>query len=107
LVRRYPDTLTLEFKKIDRAGRIFMDTGRNEYSATFAAAYTVRAKAGAPVSAPCSWEEVESGEIGPRSFTVRNMEKRLADVGDLWADLLKSKRSLTKPMARLKEIAGS
>ena len=107
LVRRYPDTLTLEFKKIDRAGRIFMDTGRNEYSATFAAAYTVRAKAGAPVSAPCSWEEVESGEIGPRSFTVRNMEKRLADVGDLWADLLKSKRSLTKPMQRLKEIAGS
>jgi bifunctional non-homologous end joining protein LigD len=89
LVSRYPDTLTLEFKKIDRAGRIFMDTGRNEYSATFAAAYTVRAKACAPVSAPCSWEEVESGEIGPRSFTVRKMEKRLADAGDLWMDLLK------------------
>jgi bifunctional non-homologous end joining protein LigD len=107
LVSRYPDTLTLEFKKIDRAGRIFMDTGRNEYSATFAAAYTVRAKAGAPVSAPCTWEEVESSEIGPRSFTVRNMEKRLADAGDLWMDLLKSKRSLTRPIERLKEIAGS
>ena len=106
LVKSYPEALTLEFKKIDRAGRIFMDTGRNEYSATFAAAYTVRAKAGAPVSAPCSWEEVESGEIGPQSFTVRNMEQRLADVGDLWADLLKRKRSLTKPIERLKKIVG-
>jgi len=103
LVKRYPETLTLEFKKVDRAGRIFVDTGRNEYSATFAATYTVRAKPGAPVSAPCTWEEVESGEVGPRSFTVRNMERRIADVGDLWAELLKSKRSLTKPIERLRQ----
>jgi bifunctional non-homologous end joining protein LigD len=104
LVKRYPDTLTLEFKKVDRAGRIYVDTGRNEYSATFAATYTVRAKTGAPVSAPCTWEEVESGAVGPRSFNVRNMEKRIAEVGDLWADLLKSKRSLKKPIEKLKKI---
>ncbi len=56
-----PDRLTQEFAKADRSGRIYVDTGRNGYSATFAAAYTVRARRGAPVSAPCTWEEVERG----------------------------------------------
>ena len=45
LVQRYPKELTLEFHKKDRAGRILVDTGRNDYSATFAAAYAVRAQA--------------------------------------------------------------
>jgi bifunctional non-homologous end joining protein LigD len=66
LVRRHPDTLTQEFHKVDRAGRILVDTGRNNYGATFAAAYAVRARPGAPVSAPCTWEEVERGDAGPR-----------------------------------------
>lgn len=106
-VRQHPETLTLEFKKVDRAGRILVDTGRNDYSATFAAVYTVRAKNGAPVSAPCTWEEVERGEVGPRSFTLRNMEQRIQRVGDLWADLLKTKRSLKKPMEKLRELVGA
>ena len=64
-VSRAPDRLTQEFSKADRRGRIYVDTGRNGYSATFAAAYTVRAKRGAPVSAPCTWEEIERGEVNP------------------------------------------
>ena len=60
-----PDHLTQEFTKADRKGRIYVDTGRNGYSATFAAAYTVRAKPGAPVSAPCTWEEIEKGKVEP------------------------------------------
>lgn len=103
LVARDPENLTQEFSKVDRAGRILVDTGRNGYSATYAATYTVRAKPGAPVSAPCSWEEVESGEVGPKSFTLRMMEKRIAEVGDLWSDLLKSKRSLKKPLEKLQK----
>ena len=94
LVRRDPDNLTREFYKAERGGRILMDTGRNEYSATFAATYAVRARAGAPVSAPCTWAEVEAGTVDPRSFTIRNMAKRLATVGDLWRDLLDCRQSL-------------
>jgi bifunctional non-homologous end joining protein LigD len=94
MVKRDPDHLTQEFAKVDRGDRILLDTGRNGYSATFAAAYAVRAKAGAPVSAPCTWEEVESGKVGPRSFTLRNMGERVAKVGDVWADLLGTKQSL-------------
>lgn len=86
LVARHPDRLTQEFSKVDRGGRILVDTGRNGYSATFAAAYTVRAKPGAPVSAPCTWEEVESGGVGPQTFTLRTMARRIADRGDVWSD---------------------
>ena len=87
LVSRDPSRLTQEFSKADRGGRILIDTGRNGYSATFAAAYAVRAKPGAPVSAPCTWEEIERGEVAPRSFTLRTMAARIAGVGDLWADM--------------------
>lgn len=88
LVERDPQHLTQEFTKADRGGRIYVDTGRNSYSATVAAVYAVRAKAGAPVSAPCTWEEVESGTVTPRTFTLRSMARRISSVGDLWSGLL-------------------
>ena len=73
LVERHPDHLTQEFSKADRGGRILVDIGRNRPGATFAAAYTVRARPGAPVSAPCTWEEIERGDVGPQTFTLRTM----------------------------------
>ena len=105
MVKRDPENLTQEFSKVDRGGRILVDTGRNGYSATFAATYTVRAKPGAPVSAPCTWEELEQGVVGPRTFTLRTMVQRVADVGDLWADMLKKKRSLKRPIEGLKKLS--
>jgi bifunctional non-homologous end joining protein LigD len=102
LVHRYPDVLTQEFHKADRGTRILVDTGRNGYSATFAAVYAVRAKPGAPVSAPCTWEEIDKGTVHPRSFTLRNMPERIAEVGDLWGDMLKKKRSLKRAIAKLR-----
>jgi bifunctional non-homologous end joining protein LigD len=65
LVERNPKELTLEFSKADRGGRIYVDTGRNHPPATFAVAYAVRARPGAPISAPCTWEEGERGKVGP------------------------------------------
>jgi bifunctional non-homologous end joining protein LigD len=104
LVRRDPDHLTQEFSKVDRGGRILIDTGRNGYSATFAAPYTLRAKVGAPVSAPCTWTEVERGAVTPRAFTLRSMPQRLDDVGDLWAGARSGGVTLTGAIAKLKEI---
>ena len=93
-VKRAPDRLTQEFSKADRSGRIYVDTGRNGYSATFAAAYTVRARPGAPVSAPCTWEEIERGDVEPRTFTLRNMPDRIKKVGDVWAGMRRRARLL-------------
>lgn len=87
MVERRPDALTQAFSKADRGGRIFLDTGRNRAGATFAAPYTVRARAGAPVSAPCTWDEIERGVVQPQSFTMQTMPDRLAEVGDLWREL--------------------
>jgi bifunctional non-homologous end joining protein LigD len=87
MVKRDPANLTQEFSKVDRGGRIYMDTGRNHPPATFAATYAVRARPGAPVSAPCTWDEIESGQVSPRTFTLRTMAARTTAVGDLWGDV--------------------
>jgi len=104
MVKRDPKHLTQEFLKSDRGKRILVDTGRNGYSATFAAAYAVRARPGAPVSAPCTWEEVERGEVNPRTFTLHTMAARVANVGDVWAEIRKRRRSLRRPIAQLRRL---
>lgn len=106
LVQRDPKNLTQEFSKADRGGRILVDTGRNGYSATFAAAYSVRARPSAPISAPCTWGEVERCEVGPGTFTLRTMTERIDAVGDLWGDMLRSKRSLNRPIEKLRGLMG-
>jgi bifunctional non-homologous end joining protein LigD len=96
LLAQHPTLATQAFSKAERDGRIYIDTARNRAGATVAAAYTVRARSGAPVSAPCTWEEVASGAVTPRTFTVRTMADRLAAVGDLWANLHDAPASLPK-----------
>jgi bifunctional non-homologous end joining protein LigD len=104
LVKRHPARLTQEFIKADRGGRIFVDTGRNAPGATFAAVYAVRPKPGAPVSAPCTWDEIEQGAVGPRTFTLRTLAARLADVGDLWRDLEGARAALAGPLRALEGL---
>ena len=103
-VSRAPDRLTQEFSKADRSGRIYVDTGRNGYSATFAAAYTVRARRGAPVSAPCTWEEIERGDVHPGTFTLRNMPERIRKAGDVWGGMRRRARSLKRPLEKLSRL---
>jgi bifunctional non-homologous end joining protein LigD len=104
LVKRDPEHLTQEFSKADRGGRILVDTGRNAYSATFAAAYAVRAKHGAPVSAPCTWDELERGEAGPQTWTLRKMAARIAETGDLWSDMPNCRQSLRAAIEKLRRM---
>ena len=103
MVRRDPEHLTQEFSKADRGGRILVDTGRNAYHATFAAAYSVRAKAGAPISAPCTWDEVRDG-IGPQSFLLRAMADRVSTTGDLWSEMLTRGQALAPAIERLRGL---
>jgi bifunctional non-homologous end joining protein LigD len=101
-----PDSLTQEFNKVDRRGRIYVDTGRNGYHSTFAAAYSVRARRGAPVSAPCTWKEIERGEVEPATFTVRNILERVQTIGDVWADMRRRKKALKGPIELLAKMTG-
>lgn len=103
LVKRDPERLTQEFLKTERAGRILIDT-RNGPGATFAAAYAVRARPGAPVSAPCTWSEVEAGSVSPQSLTLRGMQVRVEQVGDLWTGLHSRGHVLDPALARLQDL---
>jgi bifunctional non-homologous end joining protein LigD len=106
LVRRFPELFTQEFIKADRNDRILIDTGRNARGATFAAAYAVRARPGAPVSAPCTWAEIEAGAINPQSFTLKTMARRVAEQGDLWTGLEHSAQALAGAEGRLGALMG-
>ncbi len=94
LVRRDNGTYTLEQRKDKRHGRIFLDTLRNAYGATAVAPYAVRARDGAPVAAPISWDEVEDG-ASPRDWTIKNFPKRLGQKNDPWADIRRHAKSLS------------
>jgi bifunctional non-homologous end joining protein LigD len=68
--------------KAKRRGRILLDYLRNNRGNTSVAAYSTRARPGAPVSTPITWDELASG-IKPDQFHVGNIHKRL---GSLEAD---------------------
>ena len=67
---------------------------RNEFGATYRGGVRGATEAHAPVSAPCTWEEVESGEVGPQTFTLRTMADRLDACGDLWSGLFQARAAL-------------
>ncbi|NTJ66547.1 DNA ligase D, partial [Agrobacterium rhizogenes] len=79
---RYVSTIT----KSKRRGKILIDYLRNQRGSTAVAPYSTRARPGAAVSMPLSWEEL-SPAIGPDYFTVLNVPTRLAALrSDPWAD---------------------
>jgi len=91
----HPDTLTTEWRKNKRGGRILVDTARNTYGQTVVAPYAVRALPGAPVATPLEWEELEDPELSPRRWTMRTLPERLAGRGDPWADMTRHAATLS------------
>jgi bifunctional non-homologous end joining protein LigD len=85
IAERSPDTLTTEWRKEKRDGKILVDTARNTYGQTVVAPYAVRALEGAPVATPLVWEELSDPELSARSWTLRTVGDRLAERGDPWA----------------------
>ena len=83
LERRMPGEVTTKWWKEERGERVFVDYNQNARDRTIASAYSVRAKPGAPVSAPLAWDELP--EVQPEDFTVATMPARFAEVGDRYA----------------------
>lgn len=82
LERRMPEQVTTAWWKEERGQRIFVDFNQANRDRTMAGAYSPRALAHAPVSAPLKWDEL--AEADPRTFTINTMPNRLATVGDPW-----------------------
>ncbi|MFI8393890.1 DNA ligase D [Pseudomonas sp. AO-1] len=84
----------------NRVGRIFIDYLRNGLGATTICAYAVRTREGLPVSMPIFREEVESLK-GGNQWNIHNAHERLAEVGDgPWADMKKTRQTITAEMQR-------
>ena len=92
LERRLPGQVTTNWWKEERGERIFIDYNQNARDRTIASAYSVRPKAGAPVSAPVTWDEL--AEVVPEDFTVATMPARFAEVGDRHATIDEAAHSL-------------
>ena len=93
-----PDRYVSKMTKSKRKGRIFIDYLRNGRGATSVAAYSTRARAGAPVSTPVDWSELNA-RLAPDKFTVRNLRQRLARLRhDPWRELARVKQKL--PVAK-------
>jgi bifunctional non-homologous end joining protein LigD len=102
LERTFPDRFTSKLLKISRRGKIFIDYLRNGEGATAVAAYSTRARANAPVSAPVDWDEL-ARDLRFDHFNVGNMSRRIKKMKvDPWRDIADAAVSLTPAvMARV------
>jgi len=91
-----PDRYVSKMTKSIRGGKIFVDYLRNGRGATAIVAYSTRARAGAPVSVPVTWDEL-GPKLGPNKFTLLNIGRRRGALKkDPWADIGKVKQKLPK-----------
>lgn len=104
LVDESPDELTLEHRKENRGDRIFVDWMRNSPAATAVAPYSVRARPGAPVAMPLSWEEVEDRKLDPQRYKMREAIAVVESGVDPWKGWRRRARSLTEPARRLERL---
>jgi bifunctional non-homologous end joining protein LigD len=88
LAVRHPSLITAEYRVAKRPhGRVLVDYNQNRWGSTLASVYSARPRPEATVSTPVTWKEIDAG-IRIEDFTVLNVPKRIANVGDLWKPLL-------------------
>jgi bifunctional non-homologous end joining protein LigD len=96
LARAHPGLVTTEWAK-DRRRGVLVDANQNGPGKTNAAVYSVRPRAGAPVSTPLRWDEVTPA-LDPAAFTMDAVLERVARDGDLFAGTLDGGQSLKKAL---------
>lgn len=101
LERRHPDLLTAAWWKEERGSRVFVDFNQNAPHKTVFGAWCVRARPGAQVSTPFSWDELDD-DLHPDRFTLPVVLARLAELGDPWAPMYAEPQSI-EPLLALSE----
>ncbi len=90
---------TTEFAKAGRERKILIDYLRNNRTNTSIAAYSPRARAGAPVSMPLAWDDLHAS-LRPAEFTVLTVPARLAASGEAWSGYWRSRQRLSTAVTR-------
>ena len=99
IARAHPRLATTEWTKAKRRG-VLIDSNQNGEGKTIASVYSVRPKAGAPVSTPLRWDEVTE-ELDPAAFTMEAVRTRIEEHGDLFAGVLTTRQRLEPALRRL------
>ncbi len=89
--QKWPDRYTSNVRKDKRKGRIFIDWIRNGRGATSIAPYSLRARKGARVSMPITWEELDT--VAPDGIGIDDALKRI-DSTDPWKNFFQTDQRL-------------
>jgi len=96
----HPGLATTEWVKSRRRG-VLIDANQNGAGKTIASVYSVRPQAGAPVSTPLRWSEVDEN-LDPAAFTMDVVLERVRRHGDLFAGVLARKQRLERALKALR-----
>ncbi len=89
-----PELISWKWQVGDRSGLARLDYTQNAINKTLVAPYSPRASAGAPVSAPIDWDELDDPQLRPDGFTIRTVGARIAERGDLFDAVLRPAQPL-------------
>ena len=95
-----PETTTLERSLSKRGPKIYIDYLQNSKGQTLASVYSLRPVAGASVSTPLEWKEVNH-QLSPRQFTMQNIFQRIKKKGDIFLPVLSEANSIDKALKAL------
>ncbi|WOX16446.1 non-homologous end-joining DNA ligase [Streptomyces sp. N50] len=104
LAEAHPGRLTTAARKKDRGDRLYLDIQRNGYAQTAVAPYAVRAKPGAPVAVPISWDQLDDPDLDARRWTITDAVDQART--NPWAGLASRGRSLAPAGRRLDDLRG-
>jgi bifunctional non-homologous end joining protein LigD len=108
LATRNPDLVTTEQRKDKRGPRIYADIMRNAYAQLAVAPYSVRARPGALVATPLSWDELDDEALRPDRFTLRTVPGRIRAAsrpGGPWAGMARRRPGLGRAQESLRRLA--
>ncbi|NUP38577.1 MAG: ATP-dependent DNA ligase [Streptomyces sp.] len=105
LAGAHPDRLTTAARKKERGHRLYLDVGRNAYAQTAVAPLTVRARPGAPVATPITWEQLDDPDLTARRWTIADAVEQART--DPWAGIMSRGRALGPARRRLDALRGS
>jgi bifunctional non-homologous end joining protein LigD len=93
IVKLAPALATTEWRKKERAGKVYIDYRQNDQGKTLPVPYSLRPTPLATVSTPLDWEELRTIS-SPELFTIKNIRQRIKQKGDLWQDILNLQQDL-------------
>jgi bifunctional non-homologous end joining protein LigD len=89
-----PDLVSWKWEVRSRGGKARLDYTQNAVNKTLVAPYSPRPAAGAPVSMPITWDELDDPDLTPDRWTVGSALERIAARGDLFRPVLTTDQAL-------------